>query len=68
MLYRSSQMRCHHGREGAFDGVTFSSEDSKHHWRITLPPGYAASRDELQRQQVIKAGARLAQLLRELFP
>jgi len=53
----------------AFDGLTFSAENqSKHKWNVTLPAGYAAQRQSLQREQVLRAGARLAQVLQELFP
>jgi hypothetical protein len=51
-----------------FAGVHFSAEDGHHHWQATLPPHYADDREALQRAQLLKAGARLAQLLREIWP
>ncbi len=56
------------GEHPAFDDVTYAPEDIHRHWQGTLPPGYNASRVEVQRAQLLKAGARLAQLLEALWP
>jgi hypothetical protein len=56
-------------RKPAFAGVSYSAEDVTHHkWKVTLPVDYPARRPALQREQVVKAGARLAQVLQALFP
>jgi len=52
----------------AFQGLTFSNEDDEHHWFVTLPDGYSETRAAVQRQQLIKAGARLAQILEAVWP
>jgi len=52
----------------AFQNVTFSPVDGQHRWHVVLGSGYNQSRMDLQQGQVIKAGARLAQILEELFP
>ena len=53
----------------AFEGLTFSAEDeAKHKWQVTFPAGYMAKRQEIQREQLIKAGARLAQVLQAIYP
>jgi hypothetical protein len=53
----------------AFTGITYSSEDSTtHRYTITLPANYATKRTDIQRKQVIKAGARLAQVLKTIWP
>lgn len=53
----------------AFEGMVFSEPSGKPpHWTATLPEGYGQRREEIQRAQLVKAGARLAQLLRALFP
>lgn len=55
--------------KSAFEGVTFSVEDrDKHKWKVELPTGYTAKRQAIQREQVLKAGARLAQVLQTIFP
>jgi hypothetical protein len=54
--------------KSAFQGVTFSAEDSQHRWHVTLPDGYSQARDDVQLKQIVKAGAHLAQLLQQLFP
>ncbi len=52
-----------------FQGVIFGAENvGRHTWPVTLPPGYTERREELQRRQLVKAGARLAQLMQKLFP
>jgi hypothetical protein len=53
----------------AFQGLTFSHEDVEHHqWQVTLPDDYGDTKTALQRQQLIKAGARLAQVLETVWP
>jgi hypothetical protein len=52
----------------AFKGLTFSRENVEHHWFVTLPDGYSETRTAVQRQQLIKAGARLAQTLEAIWP
>lgn len=52
----------------SFTGLQYSAEDGMHHYTITLPSNYAARRKDIQRKQVIKAGARLAQLLKTIWP
>jgi hypothetical protein len=54
--------------KGAFEGLTFSAKRQDHKWAVTLPPGYSKSRTALQREQLIKAGARLAQILNAIWP
>jgi len=54
--------------KGAFMGVTYSSADTHDKYQITLPAGYNTMKTQTQRDQVIKAGARLAQILREIWP
>lgn len=53
----------------AYEGLTFSAASGKPlRWVAALPEGYAQRREAMQRAQLIKAGARLAQLLRAIFP
>ena len=53
----------------AFKGLTFSHEDvEQHHWLVTLSDGYSETRGAVQRRQLIKAGARLAQVLEAIWP
>jgi hypothetical protein len=52
----------------AFDGLTFGPETSKGTWSVTEPTGYSAAKAALQQTQLVKAGARLAQLLQAIFP
>ena len=51
----------------AFDGLTFSARQDTH-WNVHLPPGYDAKADAIKRQQLTAAGARLAFVLKTLFP
>ena len=57
-----------HAASVAFADVMFSAEDPLKTWQATLPGGYAANRALLQRAQIIKAGARLAQVLQTIWP
>lgn len=53
----------------AFEGLGFSAASGKPpRWQATLPEDYAQRREALQREQLLKASARLAQLLRAIFP
>ena len=56
----------------AFQGLTFGAEidpgKRKAHWPVTEPSDYAAQRATLQKTQLVKGGARLAQLLEALWP
>lgn len=53
----------------AFQGLTFGPEDlAKKTWTLTKPAGYAAMKAALQKKQLVKAGARLAQLLQAIYP
>jgi hypothetical protein len=51
----------------AFEGLNFSAREDTH-WNVSLPAGYGARADAIKRQQLTRAGARLAQLLKALFP
>jgi S1/P1 nuclease len=52
----------------AFSGLVFGAESSNGTWTVTEPAGYSSEKAELQQQQLVKAGARLAQLLQAIFP
>lgn len=53
----------------AFSGLTFAAENSSNGtWAVTEPAGYSAKRTALQKKQLVKAGARLAQVLEAIFP
>jgi hypothetical protein len=53
----------------AYAGLQYAPEGPGHQHATTLPDGYAANvRTPAQREQVVKAGARLAQLVRALWP
>jgi S1/P1 nuclease len=52
----------------AFMGITYSTEDTNGHYQITLPAGYDQIKTQIQREQVVRAGARLAQILGEIWP
>ena len=53
----------------AYEGMVFSEANGQPpHWTATLPEGYGQRREESQRAQLVKAGARLGQLLRAIFP
>ncbi len=55
------------GRQ-AYTDLAYSPVDAQRRWAVTLPADYAARREALQRAQIVKAGARLAQVLVALFP
>ncbi|WP_296330642.1 S1/P1 nuclease [Reyranella sp.] len=54
----------------AFDGLEFSDKGDDHKWRISAsdPGAYKTKVDEIQKAQVAKAGARLAELLQQIWP
>ena len=58
--------------QAAFAPLTFGAEEHagthQARWPIVEPTDYASSRMTTQQQQLIRAGARLAQLLEALFP
>jgi S1/P1 nuclease len=51
----------------AFAPLAFGRRDGDH-WTVTPPADYARMREDLQRRQLTKAGARLAQLVRAIWP
>lgn len=51
----------------AFEGLAYSPRNAEGKYRVTLPAGYAQRRDATAREQVAKAGARLAQILRRIY-
>ncbi|MEJ8854916.1 S1/P1 nuclease [Variovorax robiniae] len=51
----------------AFDGITYAAEDAHHHHAVQLPAGYSKLKADVQRQEIAKAGARLAQVLRAIW-
>jgi hypothetical protein len=54
----------------AFKGASFATGATADHWKVTFADlkTYQESRDALQRAQLAKAGARLAQLLEAIWP
>jgi S1/P1 Nuclease len=53
----------------AFSGLVFGAENTSNGtWPVTEPTGYSAAKASLQKKQLVKAGARLAQVLRAIFP
>jgi hypothetical protein len=56
----------------AFAGLTFGAEDNPGthtaKWPVLEPAGYSTHRASLQKEQLVRAGARLAQLLEAVFP
>ena len=57
-----------HAARPAFANVVFSDEDEHKHWAVDLPDGYDMDRNALQRAQLLKGGARLAAVLRAIWP
>lgn len=51
----------------AFKGLKFSKKQSTH-WSVTLSSQYAANMDTLKKEQLAKAGKRLADLLQSIWP
>lgn len=52
----------------ALSALSFAPREATGVWKATAPADYKASREALQREQMIKAGARLAALLRAIWP
>jgi hypothetical protein len=56
----------------AFAGLSFGAEENagthRAGWSVLEPTNYAANRAAAQEQQLVRAGARLAQLLQTIFP
>lgn len=52
----------------AYSALTFGPQASTGHWPATHGRDYSQNREALQRQQLIKGGARLAELLRAIWP
>ena len=56
----------------AYTGLTFWTETDpgtpQRKWQYLADAGYVANREALQKTQLVKAGARLAQVLEEIFP
>jgi S1/P1 Nuclease len=56
----------------AFVGLSFGEEENagtrEAQWPVVEPAGYASHRAALQKQQLVRAGARLAQVLIVVFP
>ena len=51
----------------AHEGLGFSAKQGEN-WSVTLPEGYADKADAIKRRQLTMAGARLAQVLKLVFP
>ena len=51
----------------AFAGLHFGPK-ADNQWPVTLPANYAATMETIKKRQLTRAGARLAQLLRALWP
>lgn len=56
------------GGQAAYKGLHYSGEDAQHHYVATVPPDYGSLKSDIQRRQVIRAGARLAQILTAIWP
>jgi hypothetical protein len=54
--------------KNAYEGILFSAENAQHRYTLSLPAGYDAKRAQVQQDQVVHAGARLAQILKEMWP
>jgi hypothetical protein len=51
----------------AFTGITFGALQNGH-WIATLPPSYRTNMAQIKKTQLSRAGARLAQLLKAIWP
>lgn len=51
----------------AFNGIVFSNREGNV-WTATLPAGYNNTMNSTKKKQVVKAGARLAELLQKIWP
>jgi hypothetical protein len=54
--------------KAAFDGLQFGQETQGHHWPVSHDASYTSAREALQQQQLTRGGARLAQMLRAIWP
>jgi hypothetical protein len=56
----------------AFAGLSFGAEEyidvHRQMWPVTEPANYSSHRAALQQEQLVRAGARLAQLLENIYP
>jgi hypothetical protein len=55
-------------RDEAFQPLTFDPRSGAQHWNVRAAAGYQATVADLQRRQVERAGARLAQILNAIWP
>jgi hypothetical protein len=53
--------------QAAFSGLTFGAAQSGH-WTVTLPSTYSSRMSTIKKKQLTLGGARLAQLLQDIFP
>jgi hypothetical protein len=53
--------------QAAFSGLAFGAAGSGH-WSVTLPSTYGSRMSTLKKKQLTLGGARLAQLLQDIFP
>ena len=51
----------------AFDGLTFGAFQ-KGRWKVTLPARYSKRMNSIKNEEIVKAGAHLAQLLQAIWP
>ena len=58
-----------HASHAAFDGVTFSSRATDGKWTVIFDNrnSYLRAKNQLQKEQMVKAGARLAQVLNDIW-
>ena len=54
--------------QAAFAGLSFGAETNSARWPVAEPLGYSGHRSALQKEQLVRAGVRLAQLLEAVFP
>lgn len=56
-----------HAGKAAFSGIEYQPK-MKVNWPITLPAGYTKQRTDIQREELIRAGARFGQILEAIWP
>ncbi len=54
--------------KAAYKDLRYSGEDAQHRYVATVAPGYDSLKSDIQRRQLIRAGARLAQILMAIWP
>lgn len=56
--------------QAAYSNMTFAPNGTPQHWNVTFsnPSAYAASERATQKKQLVKAGARLAEVLNTIWP